>query len=103
MAKKLVSIAITKEQATAVLALIAQIHQVLGDLPVFKPGERKAVSVTVDPRILFLDPLLNPDAPDLRVYRRRGKNWQKPIDVPGGVYETPRLLPGFRLVVDPDQ
>jgi Uma2 family endonuclease len=52
----------------------------------------------------ILDPNLNPDAPDLRVYRRRGKSWQKPIDVPfGAVYETPRLLPGFRLVVDPDQ
>lgn len=52
----------------------------------------------------ILDPNLNPDAPDLRVYRRRGKNWQKPIDVPfGAAYETPRLLPGFRLVVDPDR
>ena len=52
----------------------------------------------------ILDPLLDPDAPGLRVYRRRGRSWQKPIDVPfGGVYETPRLLPGFRLVVDPDQ
>ena len=52
----------------------------------------------------ILDPLLDPDAPGLRVYRRRGRSRQKPIDVPfGGVYETPRLLPGFRLVVDPDQ
>ena len=50
----------------------------------------------------ILDPDTDPDAPSLRVYRRRGKSWQKPIDVPfGGVYETPRLLPGFRLVVDP--
>jgi Uma2 family endonuclease len=52
----------------------------------------------------ILDPLLDPDAPALRVYRRRGSRWQKPIEVAfGGVYETPRLLPGFRLVVDPDQ
>jgi Uma2 family endonuclease len=52
----------------------------------------------------ILDPELNPDAPALRVYRRRGKNWQKPIDVPfGGTYETPRVLPGFSLVVDPDR
>jgi Uma2 family endonuclease len=52
----------------------------------------------------ILDPQTDPDAPALRVYRRRGKGWQKPIDVPfGGVYETPRVLPGFRLVVDPDQ
>ena len=37
-------------------------------------------------------------------YRRRGKGWQKPIEVPyGGAYETPRVLPGFRLVVDPDR
>jgi Uma2 family endonuclease len=52
----------------------------------------------------ILDANLNPGAPDLRVYRRRGERWQKPIDVPfGGAYETPRLLPGFRLVVDPTQ
>ena len=51
-----------------------------------------------------LDPRPDPDRPSLRVYRRRGKGWQKPIDVPfGGVYETPRVLPGFRLVIDPDQ
>jgi len=51
-----------------------------------------------------IDPRPDPDRPALRVYRRRGKGWQKPIDVPfGGVYESPRTLPGFRLVVDPDQ
>jgi Uma2 family endonuclease len=52
----------------------------------------------------ILDPNLNPGEPELRVYRRRGERWQKPIDVSfGGVYETPRLLPGFRLVLDPTQ
>src|SRR5439155_1470268 len=38
-----------------------------------------------------LDPGPDPDRPSLRVYRRRGKGWQKPIDVPfGGTYQTPR-------------
>jgi Uma2 family endonuclease len=51
-----------------------------------------------------LDPRPDPDRPSLRVYRRRGANWQKPIDVPyGETYQTPRVLPGFTLVVDPDQ
>jgi Uma2 family endonuclease len=51
-----------------------------------------------------LDPGPDPDRPSLRVYRRRGKGWQKPIDVPfGGTYQTPRALPGFTLVVDPDR
>lgn len=52
----------------------------------------------------ILDPRPDPDTPSLKVYRRRGKNWQKPIDVPyGGTYQTPRILPGFTLVIDPDQ
>jgi Uma2 family endonuclease len=52
----------------------------------------------------ILDPRDDPDRPSLRVYRRRGKLWQKPIDVPfGETYESPRLLPGFKLVVDPDR
>ncbi len=51
-----------------------------------------------------LDPRPDPDRPSLRVYRRRGKNWQKPIDVAfGETYQTPRVLPGFTLVVDPDR
>jgi Uma2 family endonuclease len=51
-----------------------------------------------------LDPRPDPDRPSLRVYRRRGKNWQKPIEVPfGETYQTPRVLPGFTLVVDPDR
>jgi Uma2 family endonuclease len=52
----------------------------------------------------ILDPRPDPDRPSLTVYRRRGKNWQKPIDVPfGATYPTPRVLPEFTLVVDPDQ
>ena len=51
----------------------------------------------------ILDPRPDPDQPSLIVYRRRGKGWQKPIHVAfGEVYETPRLLPGFKLVVNPD-
>jgi Uma2 family endonuclease len=43
------------------------------------------------------------DQPKLIIYRRRGKRWQKPIEVPfGGTYET-KLLPGFTLLVDPLQ
>jgi Uma2 family endonuclease len=42
----------------------------------------------------------DPDRPSLRVYRRRGRGWRV-IDVAfGETYET-RLLPGFRLVIDP--
>ena len=41
------------------------------------------------------------DQPKLIVYRRRGKRWQKPIVVRfGETYET-KLLPGFKLIVDP--
>jgi Uma2 family endonuclease len=51
-----------------------------------------------------LDPRPDPDRPSLRVYRRRGRNWQKPIDVPyGATYQTPRVLPGFTLLIDPDR
>ena len=50
-----------------------------------------------------LDPRPDPDRPALRVYRRRGKGWQKPIDVPYGETYTTKLLPGFTLVVDPDR
>jgi Uma2 family endonuclease len=44
----------------------------------------------------------DPDRPTLTVYRRRGDRWQKPIEVAfGETYQTPRLLPGFSLTVDP--
>jgi Uma2 family endonuclease len=49
----------------------------------------------------ILDPRADADRPTLTVYRRRGRQWQRPIRVPaGGSYAT-RLLPGFTLVVDP--
>jgi Uma2 family endonuclease len=52
----------------------------------------------------ILDSRPDPDQPTLIVYRRRGHRWMKPITVPyGEVYETPRFLPGFRLLIDPDQ
>lgn len=50
----------------------------------------------------ILEPRPDPDKPTLIVYRRRGQRWQKPIVVPyGETYET-KLLPGFKLLVDPD-
>lgn len=49
----------------------------------------------------ILDPRDDPDRPTLRVYRRRGHRWQKPIDVAPGETYTTRLLPGFTLRVDP--
>jgi Uma2 family endonuclease len=52
----------------------------------------------------ILDPRPDPDRPSLIVYRRRGKGWQKPIDVRfGETYLSPRVLPGFSLIIDPDQ
>ena len=49
----------------------------------------------------ILDPREDPCRPSMTVYRRRGKKWQKPISIPGGgVYESPKFLPGFRLVLD---
>jgi Uma2 family endonuclease len=37
----------------------------------------------------------------MRVYRRRGPRWQKPIDLRTGDSYTTRLLPGFSLLIDP--
>jgi Uma2 family endonuclease len=49
----------------------------------------------------ILDPRADPDRPTMRVYRRRGRQWQRPIDlIPGEIYTT-RLLPAFHLVLDP--
>ena len=49
----------------------------------------------------IFDPRQDPDRPTLRVYRRRGSRWQRPVDVaPGETYTTP-LLPGFALLLDP--
>jgi Uma2 family endonuclease len=49
----------------------------------------------------ILDPRTNADAPSLRVYRRRGRSWQRPIDVDPGESYTTRLLPDFTLRLDP--
>ena len=48
------------------------------------------------------DPHEDANRPTLRVYRRRGRAWQRPIDVPFGATYTTRLLPGFSLIVDPN-
>jgi Uma2 family endonuclease len=50
----------------------------------------------------LLDPRDDADHPSLRVYRRRGQAWQRPIDVPFGAVYTTRLLPGFSLLIDPN-
>lgn len=43
------------------------------------------------------------DYPLLRVLRRRGKGWQKPLDFRYGDTYSTKLLPGFRLLLDPDR
>jgi Uma2 family endonuclease len=50
-----------------------------------------------------IDPRPDPDRPSLRVYRRRGRRRQKPIDVAFGETYAPRLMPDFALVVDPSR
>lgn len=49
----------------------------------------------------ILDPREVPDHSILRVYRRRGERWQRPIDLGPGETYTTRLLPGFALLLDP--
>ncbi len=49
----------------------------------------------------IIDSRQDPDRPTLRVYRRRGSRWQRPIDVAAGETYTTPLLPGFVLVLDP--
>ncbi len=50
----------------------------------------------------ILDPRDAGDHPTLRAYRKRGRAWQRAIDVPfAGTYTTP-LLPGFSLLADPN-
>jgi Uma2 family endonuclease len=49
----------------------------------------------------IIDPRKDLDQPTMKVYRRRGRRWQRPIDVaPGETYSTP-LLPDFKLLLDP--
>ncbi len=49
----------------------------------------------------IVDPREDPDAPTMRVYRRRGRGWQKPIDLAAGDTYTTPMLPGFALLIDP--
>src|SRR5262249_24387259 len=49
----------------------------------------------------IFDPRADADHPTLRIYRRRGARWQRPIDIASGETYTTRFLPGFALVVDP--
>ncbi|MGH7171468.1 MAG: Uma2 family endonuclease, partial [Gemmataceae bacterium] len=49
----------------------------------------------------IFDPRTDADHPTLQVYRRRGRRWQKPIQVPFCALYTTRLLPAFSLRVDP--
>jgi Uma2 family endonuclease len=49
----------------------------------------------------IVDPRPDPDQPSLRVYRRRGQGWQRPLDFPFGATYTTRFLPEFTLIVDP--
>jgi Uma2 family endonuclease len=51
----------------------------------------------------ILDPLNAPERPTLLVYRRRSTRWQNVIEIPYGEVYTTRLLPGFKLLVDPRQ
>jgi Uma2 family endonuclease len=43
----------------------------------------------------------DPEQPTMQVYRRRGRRWQRPIDVATGETYTTRLLPGFELTLAP--
>lgn len=49
----------------------------------------------------IIDPREDPDCPTMLVYRRRGKSWQRVIEVGFGETYTTKLLPGFILVLDP--
>ena len=49
----------------------------------------------------IFNPLEDSDHPTLKIYRKRGRTWQRPIDVPAGSTYTTKLLPGLKLVVDP--
>jgi hypothetical protein len=48
-----------------------------------------------------LDGRPDPERPTLIVYRRRGQDWQAPIEIGYGETYTTRLLPGFKLLLDP--
>jgi Uma2 family endonuclease len=48
----------------------------------------------------IVDARIDPDEPTLIVHRRRGKNWVKREYLYGETYQT-KLLPGFKLLIDP--
>lgn len=49
----------------------------------------------------ILDTRADIDQPTLLVYRRRGRRWQRPLEIPFGATYTTRWLPGFSLRVAP--
>lgn len=49
----------------------------------------------------IIDICEDPDRPSMIVYRRRGRRWQRAIEVRYGETYTTRLLPGFELLLDP--
>jgi Uma2 family endonuclease len=49
----------------------------------------------------ILDTRQNPARPTMQVYRRRGRRWQRAIEVAPGERYTTRLLPGFELILTP--
>jgi Uma2 family endonuclease len=48
-----------------------------------------------------LDGRPDPDRPTMLVYRRCGQDWQAPVEVSYGETYRYRLLPGFKLLLDP--
>jgi Uma2 family endonuclease len=48
----------------------------------------------------IIDARIDPDEPTLIVHRRRGKKWVRREYLHGETYTT-KLLPGFRLRIDP--
>src|SRR5262249_34386114 len=49
----------------------------------------------------IVDPRTDPERPTMRFYRRGRNNWHRPLEIDAGnVYRT-KLLPGFKLLLDP--
>jgi Uma2 family endonuclease len=49
----------------------------------------------------IVDTRHDPEQPTMQVYRRRGRRWQRVIEVTAGATYTTRLLPGFELTLVP--
>jgi Uma2 family endonuclease len=49
----------------------------------------------------IFDPRKTASRPTMLVYRRRGQKWQRPIELAYGETYTTKLLPDFKLLVDP--